>query len=48
MKQYGKTLVNFLPEQTTALLKKLCTEGGFLSPSAWPAPLASLAFCAHF
>ena len=29
--QYGKTLVNFLPEQTTALVKKLCTEGGALS-----------------
>jgi len=32
--QYGKTLLNFLPEQTTALLKKLCTEGGTVSAGA--------------
>ena len=33
--QYGKTLLNFLPEQTTALLKKLCTEGGTVSAGTW-------------
>jgi hypothetical protein len=34
LKQYGKTLVNNLPELTTALLKRLCAEGGPVSAGA--------------